>query len=73
VVPAVRHVKAGVTGRRQLGLHRLVVEVCGVEIVGQVQNSAPGVSPATSIQYGYVSYLRGLSVFSGVPSETSAL
>jgi hypothetical protein len=23
-----------------------------LEIVGQVQNSAPGVSPATSIQYG---------------------
>jgi hypothetical protein len=43
------------------------------EIVGQVQNSAPGVSPATSIQYGYLSYLRGLTVFTGVPGESTAL
>jgi hypothetical protein len=44
-----------------------------LEIIGQVQNSAPGVSPATSVQYGYLSYLRGLSVFTGQPNESTAL
>ena len=45
-----------------------------LELVGQVQNSAPGVSPATSIQYGYLSYLRGLPIFRGEPpSESTAL
>lgn len=45
-----------------------------LELVGQVQNSAPGVSPATSIQYGYISYLRGLPIFRGEPpSESTAL
>jgi hypothetical protein len=44
-----------------------------LEIVGQVQNSPPGVSPATSIQYGYVSYLRGLPIFKGEPNESTAL
>jgi hypothetical protein len=43
------------------------------ELVGQVQNSAPGVSPATSIQYGYLSYLRGLPTFRGEPSESTGL
>jgi hypothetical protein len=31
------------------------------------------VSPATSIQYGYLSYLRGLPVFAGEPNEGTAL
>lgn len=45
-----------------------------LEIVGQVQNSAPGVSPATSIQYGYFSYLRGLPIFKAAPqNESTAL
>ena len=45
-----------------------------LELVGQVQNSAPGVSPATSIQYGYISYLRGLPIFRAAPpSESTAL
>jgi hypothetical protein len=44
-----------------------------IEIVGQVQNSTGGVSPATSIQYGYLSYLRGLTVFTGQPNESTAL
>src|SRR6187551_1252085 len=45
-----------------------------LELVGQVQNSAPGVSPATSIQYGYLSYLRGLPTFRGEPpSESTGL
>ena len=45
-----------------------------LELVGQVQNSAPGVSPATSIQYGYLSYLRGLPIFKAEPqNESTAL
>lgn len=48
-------------------------EELSLEIVGQVQNSAPGVTPATSIQYGYLSHLRGLPVFIGAPNESTAL
>lgn len=45
-----------------------------LEIVGQVQNSAPGVSPATSIQYGYLSDLRALPIFKAEPqNESTAL
>jgi hypothetical protein len=40
-----------------------------LELVGQVMST-----PATSIQYGYVSYLRGLSIFAGdTQNETTAL
>jgi hypothetical protein len=54
----------GVTKVRDLSL----------ELVGQVQNSPPAVSPATSIQYGYLSYLRGLAIFSADPqNESTAL
>jgi hypothetical protein len=45
-----------------------------MELVGQVQNSAPGVSPATSIQYGYLSRLGGLPIFKAEPqNESTAL
>ncbi len=45
-----------------------------LELVAQAINSPAGVTPATSIQYGYVSYLRGLPVFSADPqNETTAL
>jgi len=45
-----------------------------LELVGQVTNSAPGVTPATSIQYGYLAYLRGLPIFTADPqSEKTAL
>jgi hypothetical protein len=45
-----------------------------LELVGQFQNSPPGVTPATHIHYGYLSYIRGLSVFRGAPqNETTAL
>lgn len=45
-----------------------------LEIVGQVQTSASGVSPATAIQYGYLSYLRGLPIFKAEPqNESTAL
>jgi hypothetical protein len=44
------------------------------ELVGQLQNSAPGVTPPTHIHYGYLSYIRGLSVFRGTAqNETTAL
>jgi hypothetical protein len=50
------------------------IRVLSLELVGQFQNSAPGVSPATHVHYGYLSYIRGLSVFRAVPnSETTAL
>jgi hypothetical protein len=39
------------------------------EFVGHFQNSAPGVTPATHIHYGYLSYIRGLSVFSGAAQD----
>jgi hypothetical protein len=42
-----------------------------LELVGQVQSSAPGVSPATSIQYGYLSHLSELPVFKAEPHDES--
>ena len=45
-----------------------------LELVGQFQNSPPGVTPATHIHYGYLSYIRGLSAFSGAAqNERTAL
>jgi hypothetical protein len=45
-----------------------------LELVGQVSNSAPAVTPATSIQYGYIAYLRGLPIFKSEPqNESTAL
>jgi hypothetical protein len=45
-----------------------------LEFVGQFQNSPPSVTPATHIHYGYLSYVRGLSVFRGAAqNETTAL
>lgn len=50
------------------------VDDLALELVGQVTNSPAGVSPATSIQYGYVTYLRGLPIFKAEPhSESTAL
>jgi hypothetical protein len=44
-----------------------------LELVGQVINSAPGVTPATSIQYGYVSQLDDLAIFNaGAQNESTA-
>lgn len=44
-------------------------------IVGQVTNSAAGVTPATSIQYGYLTYVRGVDqhFLAGGHDETSAI
>jgi hypothetical protein len=45
-----------------------------LEFVGQFQNSPPGVTPATHVHYGYLSYVRSLSAFTGsAPSETTSL
>lgn len=43
-----------------------------LELVGQVLNSAPGVQPPTSIQYGYVAYLHGLPIFNPGPAENES-
>jgi hypothetical protein len=44
------------------------------ELIGQVRSSAAGVSPATSIQYGYLSDLGGLPIFKAEPqNESTAL
>jgi len=45
-----------------------------LELVGQGINTPPGVVPATTTQFGYVSYLLGLAIFKGEPqNETTAL
>lgn len=50
------------------------VDDLALELVGQVTNSAPSVTPATSIQYGYIAYLRGLPIFKAEPqNESTAL
>jgi hypothetical protein len=40
-----------------------------LELVGQFQNSPPGVTPPTHTHYGYLSYIRGLSTFTGDPQD----
>jgi hypothetical protein len=50
------------------------IRVLSLELVGQFQNSPPGVTPATHVHYGYLSYVRGLSVFRGAAqNESTAL
>src|SRR5919204_2835182 len=50
------------------------IRALSLELVGQFQNSPPGVTPATHIHYGYLSYIRGLSVFRGAAQdETTAV
>jgi hypothetical protein len=45
-----------------------------LELVGQFQNSPPGVTPVTHVHYGYLSYVRGLSAFRGAAqNESTAL
>lgn len=40
-----------------------------LELVGQFQNSPAGVTPPTHTHYGYLSYIRGLSTFTGAPPD----
>jgi hypothetical protein len=49
----------GARGNAQVGQIRKL----SFEFVGQFENSPPSVTPPTHIHYGYVSYIRGLSVF----------
>jgi hypothetical protein len=45
-----------------------------LELVGQFQNSPPGVTPPTHTHHGYLSYVGGLSAFSATAeNETTAL
>ena len=46
-----------------------------MELIGEVINSAAGVSPATSLQFGYISRINGIdNVFAGaVQNETTAI
>ncbi len=45
-----------------------------LELVGQFQNSPPGVTPPTHVHYGYLSYVSGVRAFSGsAETETTAL
>jgi hypothetical protein len=45
-----------------------------LELVGQLVNSPPGVTPATHTHYGYLSYATGVTIFKGTPeNETAAL
>jgi hypothetical protein len=41
------------------------------ELVGQFENSAPGVTPVTHMHYGYLSWVQGISAFAADP-ETPA-
>jgi hypothetical protein len=59
---------AGIAGAHG-GQRPAHVDDVALEIVGQVNNSAPGVTPATSAQFGYVSQLDDLA---GWPSESTA-
>ena len=50
------------------------IENLSLELVGQFQNSPPGVTPVTHNHYGYLSYIQGLTVFAHAPQdETTAL
>lgn len=50
------------------------IRALSLEFVGQFQNSPPGVTPPTHNHYGYLSYIRGLSVFTAAThNETTAL
>jgi hypothetical protein len=50
------------------------IRALSLELVGQFQNSPPGVTPPTHVHYGYLSHIRGLTVFRGAAlSEATAL
>jgi hypothetical protein len=43
------------------------------ELVGQFQNSGPGVTPVTHIHYGYLPFVQGVSAFLAPQSLSTAL
>jgi hypothetical protein len=66
-IPARGHDALGTARVKQVG--RL-----SFELVGQFENSPPGVTPATHTHYGYLSYIRGVRAFrAGPQSESTAL
>jgi hypothetical protein len=77
VVPAVAILLASAAGaayEAHAGGGSSRVRDVSLELVGEVTNAPLGVTPATSRQYGYVSYLRGLRLFTADPeNETTAL
>jgi hypothetical protein len=79
LVLAVALVATTVTGRARwgdasaAGNARLIRQL-SFEFVGQFQNSPAGVTPATHVHYGYLSYVGGAAAFKGSPeNETTAL
>jgi hypothetical protein len=63
----------GIDGKRESAPARQIGALA-LEFVGQFQNSPPGVTPPTHSHYGYLSYIGGLSAFSGAAeNETTAL
>jgi hypothetical protein len=65
---------AGRTGGGRWSAPVRQIRTLSLEFVGQFQNSPPGVTPPTHIHYGYLSYVSGLSAFSGMAqNETAAL
>lgn len=64
-----------VRGKRERTSARVrEVGALSFELVGQFQNSGPGVTPPTHVHYGYLSYIRGLTAFSGsTQNESTAL
>jgi hypothetical protein len=60
---------AGATSAATPKVHRI-----SLELVGQVTNTPPRVTPQVSTQYGYLPYVDGLRAFNGGPEdETTAL
>ena len=63
---------ACVVSSSAVGAHRAVIaRRLSLELVGQVINTPVGVTPATSAQFGYVSYLLGLPIFKTEPEDES--
>src|ERR1043166_711360 len=68
----------GAIAVRGTGEHRSAsvrqIRPLSLELVGQFQNSPPGVTPPTHVHYGYLSYINDLRAFRGpAQNETTAL
>jgi hypothetical protein len=51
---------------------RVTTRDVSLDFVGHVTNSPPGVSPAASSQYGYLSYVGGVPAFKREPADESS-
>jgi len=64
---------AGDSSARHAGAKATVVTDLWFELVGQFQNSGPGVTPETHIHYGYLAWIKGVSAYAAPPrNETNA-